>query len=286
MVDKYKAETLKHISRYLLIKALEEAKWDEASTIVYNDETYARIPDSKNDLPLHIAVRLGCTPRLVELLLTAYPDSIRIKDHEGSLALHLSVRHHKGRLWVNMREITMILYRAFPQAISTPDGQGNIALHVAIRYQGPDEMIRYLMQAHLPGLSAKDSLGNLALHLAIQFEASYMIIHDILRLNTAAASVSNDRGLTPLHRVAFFNSSVETLQLILQAHPAAAYAKDKRGNLPIHLAFLANGGPPDEAKLKIWLAANPCGLSVQNLAHCTPLTIFHVPQDNSVEDFI
>lgn len=285
-MQQYKEETLKHISRYLLIKTLKEAKWEEASTLLYNDETYSRIADEVGDLPIHIAVRLGCPPKLADMLITAFPECIQLHDSGGSLPLHLAVKHHKGKLWINMVDLTTLIYRAYPQAIHEPDREGNIVLHLAIRYQGPDDMIRYIMQAYMPGLSAKDRGGNLALHLAIQYDAAYLIIQEILRLNPAAASIANDRGLTPLHRVAFFNSSIELLQLILRANPAAASMRDKRGNLPIHLAYLACAGPPDEAKLRVWLAAYPAGLSCRNLAGQTPLTIFHSPLENAIEDFI
>jgi ankyrin repeat protein len=282
----YMEETVKHISRFILIEAIEEANWEEACSIVYNDGAYTRIIDKNNDIPMHIAVRMGCTPRLVQLMLTAYPESVQRRDHDGFLPLHLAVKHHKGRLWVNMCELTMIIYSAYPRAISEPDGDGNIALHIALRYQGPDEMIRYLIQAYPQGASTKDKLGNVALHLAIQFGASYMIIHELLRYFPVATSTCNERGITPLHRVAFFNSSLEVLQLILQANPAAAYIRDKYDNLPVHFAYLSSGGCPEESKLKAWLTANPAGLSSLNSNGYSPLTIFHVPQDNAVDDFI
>ena len=93
--DAYKNETLKHVSKMYLIKAIMEGRWDDACSIVYNDESFALIPDNDGYLPLHLSVKLGCPSRLAVLLITAHPESIRLKDRDGFYPLHLAVRHHK-----------------------------------------------------------------------------------------------------------------------------------------------------------------------------------------------
>ena len=44
--------------------------------------------------------------RLLVLLLTTFPDCIREKDPDGNLPIHLLAYHHKGRMWINISEIT------------------------------------------------------------------------------------------------------------------------------------------------------------------------------------
>ena len=39
------AETAKHVSRFHLVKAIHDCNWEEAETIIYNDEHYAHVPD-------------------------------------------------------------------------------------------------------------------------------------------------------------------------------------------------------------------------------------------------
>lgn len=263
-----------------------DGRWDEACTIVYNDEAYARIPDHKNFLPLHLAVRFGCTPRLVQLLLTAYPESIKLKTPDGDYPLHLAASHHKGRLWVSMNELSVLLYNAFPAAIREPDRKGYIPFQLAIRNKGPDEMIKFYLEAYPESVKIKDPLGNTPLHLAIQFEGSYLLIFEILRLYPDAINIPNENGNYPLHKVAFFNSSMDIFELILNANPTISTKQDKNGNLPFHLACLNAGGPPSEAKLRLWLGANPTCLNVRNKSGSIPFMMFQRPQDHKIEDYI
>ena len=44
--------------------------------------------------------------RLLVLLLTTYPDCIKEKDPDGNLPIHLLAYHHKGKMWINLSEIS------------------------------------------------------------------------------------------------------------------------------------------------------------------------------------
>lgn len=281
-----KAETEKHISRNLLLKNIVEANWDECIEIVYNDGTYAKIAASNGNLPIHLVVPLGCPPRLAVLLITAYPDCIRIKDIDGNLPLHLAVRHHKGRLWISIVELFNVLYEAYPRGLYEIDNQGDCAIHSSLRCKGPDEMIKFIIKSYPDSVKIKDKRGNTALHLAIQYEANPLIIYELINLNPKAAQEPNGAGALPLHKVAFFNSPIDVFQMILEAYPTAATIKDKNGNLPLHLVYLNAGGVPDEAKLRIWMAANPLALSIKNKNGALPMMMFHRPQENTLEDYM
>lgn len=282
----YKDETVKHVSRYQLLKKINEGDWDGAGTILYNDDMFARIPDLEGNLPLHLSVKLGCTSYFLQLLLTAYPESVRLKDSHNLLPLHLAVCHPKARLWIDTKDMVAALYTGYPQAAVEKDPQGNLPLHLALRHQGPDEMIRFLLQMSPETVQVRDARDNLPLHLAVQFGAGYMIIFELLKLYPAAAAVANINGSYPLHRVALVNASLDILEAVLAAYPEAAAKRDKHGNLPIHLAYLIAGGPPDETKLRLWITAYPAGLSIKNNNGSTPLTMFNRPQENLVDDYI
>jgi len=281
-----KAETLKHVSRYLLIKTIQEGKWDEACTIVYNDEAYAWVQDADGNFPIHLAVKMGCTPRFAQMLINAHPNSLKLRDKDGYLPIHLAVRHHKGRLWVNINELTILLYKAYPYGLLEGEDDGNLPIHLALRHKGPEELIKYLMHECPESLHNRDKFGNTPLHLALQFEASYFLVFQLLKLNPETASMINNNGCYPLHKAAFFNVPFETLELVLKAHPEAARKQDKKGNLPLHFVFLNAGGPPEEVKLRLWLSINPVALSVANKCGSTPLMMFHRPQEHLIEDYM
>ena len=201
MADLYK-DTAKHVSRFLLFKALYEGKWEEACSIVYNDENYARIQDNKGFLPLHFSVRAGCPSRLIQLLITAYPDAVKIRDPDGNLPIHLAAGHHKGRMWLSHSELTILVYNAFPAGIRERDKDGYLPLHLALRNKAPDEMIKYLLQAYPESVRAIDPLGNTPLNLAIQFEGTYLLIFELVKLYPDAINIPNRKGNYPLHKVA------------------------------------------------------------------------------------
>ena len=89
--SKYKAETLSHPSKLLLINQLNDRDWREACKLVKNDEMFARIPDNEGNLPIHLAVKLGGTNDLLVLLLNAYPECIQMRDPKGNLPCELTL---------------------------------------------------------------------------------------------------------------------------------------------------------------------------------------------------
>jgi ankyrin repeat protein len=281
-----RVETLRHVSRYLLIKKIQEANWDEAANVVYNDEAYAWVQDVDGDLPIHLAVKLGCPPRMAQLLLNAHPNSVKIRDKDGYLPIHLAVRHHKGRLWVSINDLVMLIYKAYPGGLLEGEDDANLPLHLALRHRGPDEMIKFLMTECPESLRNRDKYGNVPLHLAIQFEASYLIVFELLKMDPTTAMLTNNNGCYPLHKAAFFNSSIEIMELVLKAYPDAANKQDKKGNLPLHFVYLNAGGPPDEAKLRIWLRFGAASLSIKNKSGSTPLMMFHRPEEHLLEDYM
>jgi len=63
---------------------------------------------------------------LLTLLLTAYPESVSMRDCHGNLPFHLVVSHNRGQLWIHINEMTELLYRAYPRAILETDSAGNL----------------------------------------------------------------------------------------------------------------------------------------------------------------
>lgn len=282
----YKGETVKHVSNQLLINILYDGKWNEAKTIVHNDETYAKIKDPKGNLPLHLAVKFGSNFDLISSLLIAYPKSIQIPDPDGNLPLHLASRHHKTRLWIDISKITTHLYNCYPKAIKEYDRKMNLPLHLAIRYRGPDDLIRFLIKESPESIKVKDKFGNLPIHLALQFQASAPIVILLLKMYPESTIVRNKNGGLPLHKAAQFNVEQEIFECVLNADTRAASTKDNRGNFPLHLLFLFCGGPPTEDILKLILGVDPTSLSATNNDGCTPFMMMNRPQEHYVDDYI
>ena len=83
--SKYKEETLYHPNKQLLINTIISRDWRAAAKLVRNDEMYSKIPDVHDNLPIHLVVKYGGTKELLNLLLHAYPECIKIRDSDGNL---------------------------------------------------------------------------------------------------------------------------------------------------------------------------------------------------------
>jgi ankyrin repeat protein len=278
-------DTSSHISNQLLLNTIKQRNWNEARNIAYNDAAFAKIKDNAGFLPLHLAIKLGCTTELVVVLLKAFPGSVSVRDPDGNFPLHLASYHNKGRLWINISEITTILFAAYPEAISLCDKNNDLAIHIALRHRAPDELINFLFVEYPESAALKDHFGNYPLHLAIQFQASYAVVSTIMNLHPAALRLGNANGSLPLHKVAQFDSPLDILLMILEAEPSAIETKDSRGNLPLHLCFLFCAGPPSEERLRYYLQRYPAAIGVANNEGSTPFMMMHRPQDHYVEDY-
>lgn len=278
-------DTSKHVSNQLLVQTIKERKWSEAQGVVYNDASYASIKDPEGFLPLHLAVKYGGTPELVVLIIKAYPKCVQERDPDGNLPLHLAAYHHKGRLWINISEMTTIVFSSYPEAIRMGDKYNNLTIHIALRHRAPDELVRFLLNEYPESAKVRDKFGNLPLHLAIQFQASYTVVSILLTTYSEALKLGNARGSLPLHKATQFDAASEVFDLVLQGDPSATSARDDRGNLPLHLLFLFCAGPPTEERLRKLLQHNPSAVGTPNNDGCIPFAMMNRPQDHYTDDY-
>lgn len=286
MFHRYKLESLLHPSKQLLIKTINGRDWREACTLLYNDDTWAHIKDKDGNYPIHLAVKLGCTNELIILLLTAFPAAIKERDKDGNLPVHLLSYHHRGKMWINLSEITASIINHYLEGLNEFDRDNNIPIHIAIRNRGPDELLRYLFLAFTDCAKVPDKHGNLPIHLCCQYEVNFALFTAILRAYPNAASTPNVNGLTPLHKACHFNASVDVLSLLLSVYPAAASTKDKRGNLPLHLLYLNFLRPPEKHTLNVLLQHYPNALSVTNHNGCVPLMMMGRQDDKYADEYL
>lgn len=281
----YKNETYKHPSQQILNKTIKIRNWYEAARIAHNDETFARIPDIDNSLPIHTAVSLGCTTELVTILLKAYPECIIIRDCNGNLPIHLAAKHRRDKIWLDLNEISSILYLAYPRGLAEKDSNGNIPIHLAIRSRAPDDMVYFFLKSYPESAKLTDQFGNLPLHLALQFEANYSVVHELIKVYPKSTTIKNAQGALTLHKATQFRSSMDIINMLLESNPDAITVADNRGNLPLHLLYLSCVGPPEELRLRTYLQRNPIALSMKNNNGKTPFMVMNSPEEHYLEDY-
>ncbi len=83
---------------------------------------------------------------MITLILNAYPECIKIRDADNNLPIHLVSYHHKGRIWINISELTETIVNWYPQGLNELDSNNDIPFLIAIKQRSPDELLSYFLQ--------------------------------------------------------------------------------------------------------------------------------------------
>ena len=75
-----------------------------------------------SQLPLHAAIIFGAPLKIVETLLTLYPQGVRCTDDRHMLPLHLAIKHGSED------SVVRLLVDRFPEAITTKDAKGRLPI--------------------------------------------------------------------------------------------------------------------------------------------------------------
>ena len=188
--------------------------------------------ESVYELPLHIAIRKGCSVDIIRSLVKAYPDGLKVeKKYCGKLALHIAVSYGLPL------DTIKILVKACPESVSSKDGDGQLPLH-HIAYNDHVEVLKFLLEAYPEGVKVEDrKAGRLPLHCAIESGCSLQIVEILVAAYPAGLSLQDNYGYIPLHLAAIHDLwGVEVLKFLLEQYPEGLKEEDNEGNLPLHCA--------------------------------------------------
>jgi len=244
-------ETIKHVSNQILITTIKKKDWKKAYEIAYNDAAYITIPDPHGYYPLHLSVKSGASIEFIILLVNSYHDSVRLRDPDGNLPIHLISYHNKNNLWINISEVASILYSIDHNTLKMIDKIGNLPIHIALRYKAPDDLISFYIMKYTESAKIPDTIyHNLPIHLALQFGSDYKLILLLLNLYPSSLYILNKNGSLPIHKAIQFDVSIDILKLFIETDSTICNMKDSNGNLALHLLCLFCAGPPSEERLR------------------------------------
>jgi len=83
-----------------------------------------RVQDDFGRLPLHFALRFGCTADVVEFLVHEWPESCQVPTTNDMLPLHFACRHQSSA-------VTLFLLDCYPQAVHFKNNDLQLPLHIA-----------------------------------------------------------------------------------------------------------------------------------------------------------
>ena len=177
------------------------------------------IANSKQEYPLHIACRSGCSLEVIELLARYDIDH---QDIDGNTPLHLACLRHDtdtARFLVKERYCSNTIV----------NNKGELPLHLACNSNSIDEIKLVSVGCDV---NRQDNAGNTPLHLACSSRKSD-IVKFLIEEKRCSTDVVNNAGELPLH-LACNSNSIDEIKLVSVG--CDVNRQDNAGNTPLHLA--------------------------------------------------
>lgn len=169
---------------------------------------------------------------VIDLLVKAYPASLKKGDNFGCCAIHYAA-------FSGYSSSVAYLLETLPECASQVEGNGALALHDAVQNCR---------------LSSEDPLDASASQDVLQ------MVEMLLAANPRAASTRDDFGAFPLHKAAKC-ATLEIVQIVYEAFPKAIFAVDKEGLLPMH--YYAQREKKNIEVVQFILRFNPNSIQVE-----------------------
>jgi len=212
-------------------------------------------------LPLHLSCFQGGNPRVINALITAFPDGIKVADCNNKTPLN----HANAGLHPNQNKIVEAL-TAIKKMVEDAEigiegitcfdaanrvnkelsaGQCSSALLTLIDSRQRDKAMqvldRYAEKSICNGATVWTKTGNMShhclpIHRACALKAPANLIEALIRSYPVGSSCTGSHGMTPLHFACQNGANLSVVDLLLEAFPDAAFAQDKFGLLPLHVA--------------------------------------------------
>ena len=181
--------------------------------------------------PLHIACRIKhVTHSKIQLLIDAFPDSLRHEDIDGRAPLHFLCGNNNLDDEVGLEILKLLLERC-PESVRRATNGGDLPIHIAAANQS-SEFCRILTEAY-PG-SERMTIGNgyLPFHIACQYNTVATAKY-LYRLYPESINVAANDGWYPIHFAIIgikfsednSESAVEIIQFLLDCNPNVVLQK-------------------------------------------------------------
>lgn len=199
----------------LIHLALQEWEWvsvDDIRFLLLHSPDSIRTRNRDRDLPLHVAVRAGKV-EVVRFLVEQRPRFLRRQGGKGRLPAHVAA----ATTGTESLALLRLLVRRWPESIHEPDDDGRTPLHLAVCGPPPErgggsrgDKVRYLAGMSPQALGARDKQGRIPLHVAMEQGKTL-----------SAGQVSE---------------VLECVRCLIDRRPAGLLQGDFDGNLPLHVA--------------------------------------------------
>ena len=215
------------------------------------------IANSKQEYPLHIACRSGCSLEVIKLL-ASFDDNFQ--DIDGNTPLHLACQRHdiitsrflvkerhcsntivnnKGELPLHLAcnsnfSIDEIKLVSVDCDVNRQDNAGNTPLHLACG-SGKSDIVKFLIEDKRCSTDVVNNAGELPLHLACRYRIGLSEVK--LMSSGCSPNVTTKEGNTVLHQFCLSSSEdLEILKFLCDEFGCDPNLSNLRGARPLHFA--------------------------------------------------
>lgn len=152
-----------------LYNLIKNRKWREAGeraravpkeALIWITETDERGNILLRQLVIHKACEVHPPEKLIDILISAHPRGVQLKNSNGDLPLHIACSECASGVVINK-----LIYH-FPDGTCVKNEEGKLPLHLACRQWNDVQLIKNLLVAYNQGAQCADSDGLLPLHCA------------------------------------------------------------------------------------------------------------------------
>eukprot|EP00607_Mallomonas_marina_P011109 CAMPEP_0182424048 /NCGR_PEP_ID=MMETSP1167-20130531/10191_1 /TAXON_ID=2988 /ORGANISM="Mallomonas Sp, Strain CCMP3275" /LENGTH=526 /DNA_ID=CAMNT_0024603551 /DNA_START=58 /DNA_END=1634 /DNA_ORIENTATION=+ len=229
---------------------------------IEENKDFFRSPAKNGWLPIHYACMAGSFD-IVSVLLQAYPESIKLTQHEGLLPLHLAVYGQDPCM--NTLELLLTKY---PEGALHQSNDGKTPLHLSVdkKAKSTHPVVGILLEHCPSAASLSTNFGKMPLHIACDNDTpdarSIKLLVDTYPEATRHQDDFPYRRL-PLHYVLMRNKckpSLAAVEVLIEVNPDAVSQGEQYGKTPLHVAVGCDSSQVDIQIVKTLLEACPSAL--------------------------
>ena len=189
--------------------------------------------------PLHCACdNKIVTPKIIQLLIEAAPDSVRSVNEDGLMPLHYLCMDEAGDEAAAM-QVLQFLIDKYPEAVRHADYEGDLSIHIACYYSKPPEFCRVLIDAAPDSVRMADRKGSMPLHclcdcIDVEKEVPLQILELLIDKYPEAVRCPDNEGDLPIH-LACLSKSPEFCQILIDRYPDSVHSVNNDGEMPLHI---------------------------------------------------
>lgn len=181
---------------------------------------------------------------LIDVLLDAYPQSVRKMDEQGYLPIH---RLLLGKWGENIAEMTSKIMNAFPECLVTPTSMGGeLPLHIASKRTECADVINILL-CFPDACQYRDRLGKFPLDHALEvMRPNQTIVQLLVNQYPVILSFPDESGSLKIHQILRKccllekSSYDEVIEILVSGWESSLRVQDGSGYTPLLLACTQN----------------------------------------------